>query len=248
MTYSGSPGNTYGFLDHKRGYTLFNDFGAGALAAALSPLTNTNTATGAVTMVAGTLNDASTQGVVQALATATSDAAAIHGVATDINIGNGFIQFESRVRVEDLSNGTDTYTLRSGLGDSFVLAESTDFIGFRYTHGTNSGKFQGVTRSNSTETAIDTGVTVAADTWYVLKFVINAAGTEVKFYVNNVVVSTTITTNIPTGSSRLLGLMPIQIGQSAGTGDCIAYLDYFFFQELFNTSRLPDISAALPAS
>jgi hypothetical protein len=98
-----------------------------------------------------------------------------------------------------------------------VSAESVDFIGFRYTNGVNSGKWQGVTRSNSVETTVDTTIAAAAATWVKFGFTVNTAGTSVQFYINDVAVGAAITTNIPTGASRKLTYLPGLIIKSAGT-------------------------------
>lgn len=78
--------------------------------------------------------------------------------------------YEAAIRLTTLSDVTNTYSIWAGFGDR-VTAEPTDGTYFRYTHSVNSGKFECVTSNNATRTAVDTGVTVAAATWYRLRHV-----------------------------------------------------------------------------
>jgi len=128
--------------------------------------------------------------------------------------------FRCAFKLPVVSDGTDTYTFIAGFGDTPTAAAQTDGAFIRYTHGTNSGKFQCVTESNTTETATDSGVTVAADTWYRLDISVNLAGTSVTFTLKTAsgdpVLVATNTTNIPTTSARATGIL-LGLIKSAGT-------------------------------
>lgn len=153
-----------------------------------------------------------------------------------IKLGSGRARFQAKAAIHIVSDGTDTYTARMGFMDVFT-AEPTDGCYFRYTHGTNSGKWQAVTRSNGTETATDTGVTAVADTWGRFSIDVNAAGTSVAFSIDGAVVATN-TTNIPTGAGResTYGLGVVKT--SAGTTNNAAlYIDYAEVEYLFTTVR-----------
>lgn len=137
------------------------------------------------------------------------------GIATHFNtlrFGGGRHRLRWDLYLTVLSDGTDTYTSRLGFLDS-VSAEPTDGCYFRYTHGTNGGRWQAVTRAAGAETATDTGVAAAA-TWVYFEIEVNAAGTSVAFYINGALVATN-TTNIPT-SGNLTGIGTSHI-KSAGT-------------------------------
>ena len=82
-------------------------------------------------------------------------------------------RLETTARISNLSDGTNTFTVRLGFIDTDT-GESTDGCFFRYTDGTNSGKWQGVCRNNNTESTCDTGITVAAATFYRLNVKVNA--------------------------------------------------------------------------
>lgn len=168
-----------------------------------------------------------TVGVTQAdLGTTTTGRVTLGSTNTNIvSVNAGTILWSARIQLPNLSDATNTYTLRGGLMSSFS-AEPSNGIYFRYTHGTNSGKFEAVTRAAGTETATDTGITAAASTTYDLDIVVNAAGTSVSFMINGTVVATN-STNIPSGAMGYnLGVI-----RSAGTSNFLA-LDVDF-EEIF---------------
>lgn len=173
--------------------------------------------TGAANSATATVNVASHPGIVQhQLGTVATNRAAFATTQTaNILLGNSnYYRFESMIRVPQLSNGTDTYTARFGFIDS-VSAEPTDGVFFRYTHGTNSGNWVLVARSNNTETVNNTSSAVASATWYRLTIIVNPAGTVAEFFVNGTSLGT-VTSNIPTGAGRGTGYGNAII-RSAGT-------------------------------
>jgi len=141
-------------------------------------------------------------------------------------LGYGETICELGTRTTTLSDGTDTYTLSAGFGDG--VGNGTDAVMFRYTHDENSGKWTLVARSNSTETTADSGVTVAANTYYRLRIVVNAAGNSVQYFINGSSVGT-ITTNIPTGSSRGV-TANWSLVKSAGSTNRFAYIFYYYLK------------------
>lgn len=141
-------------------------------------------------------------------------------------LGNGAVVYESLIYLEDaVSDGTDTYQIIIGFNDS-ATGTGTDMVAFRYTHSVNSGKFEAVTRANGTETAADTGITVATATWYKLRIEVNAAASSVVFKINGSTVATN-TTNIPSGTGRQLSHF-IGVIKSAGTNARRLLLDYVY--------------------
>jgi hypothetical protein len=167
--------------------------------------------------------------------TTTTGRAAINPfTATPLLLGAGALHCENLVSLPILSDGTETFTVFVGLGDS-PSGATVDGVNFRYTHAVNSGKWQAVTRSNSVETAADTGVTVAANTNYRLQIEIGAAGTSADFLINGVSVAT-IATNIPIGASRQTNIMT-GIVKSAGTTNRDLLIDYCECWVLLTTPR-----------
>lgn len=142
--------------------------------------------------------------------------------------GAAHIDTAQNVYFDNLSNGTQTYTYQFGIvptPSSTTLAVNNS-VGIRYSHGINSGKFEGFTRNNSgTESTVDLGVTVAANTNYTLRVAIDKSLSEVRFYVNNAYAGR-VTSNLPnavaTGSRAI-------IVKSVGTTDRTALVSRYTF-------------------
>lgn len=150
--------------------------------------------------------------------------------ATSINFTNGKATYICRGQVGALSTGTETYTARWGFHDS-PSAESVDGAFFRYTHGVNGGKFQAVTRANNVETAVDTGITAAISTDYKFEIVVDASVPNAVFKINGAIVAT-ITTNIPTTSSRVVGAGIMGLKSLGITATAFWLGDYQTFEQL----------------
>ena len=168
------------------------------------------------------------------LAVATNSAA-ITSATNAVRFGGGAARLVVIFRVPTLSDATDTFTVRVGFCDA-TNAESTDGAFVRYTHGTNSGKFQFVTRNNNVETATDTNINVGVNTWYRVQIDVNAAGTSATCTIFGVSVATN-TTNIPTAAGRETGIVPGYIQKSLGANPRTLDIDYFQALFKFTLSR-----------
>jgi hypothetical protein len=108
-----------------------------------------------------------------------------------------------------LSDGTQTYTFQFGFvpsPNSMTLAVNNT-VAIRYSSGINSGKFEGYSRNNSgTESTVDLGITVAANTLYLLTVVYADEATEARFYVNGAYAGR-VSSNLPSA---------VAVGQRAG--------------------------------
>jgi len=167
--------------------------------------------------------------------TATGRCSATSTQTDVLKFGNGTATFEALIHIPTLSTAAQTYTVRAGFIDQ-TAAETTDGAFLRYTDAVNAGKFQCVTRDNSVETATDTGLTVAAATWYKVLITVNAAGTNVNCTINGGN-STNVTTNIPTASGRDTGY-GIFVLKSVGTTTVTALdVDYAEVTYDFTTPR-----------
>jgi len=144
--------------------------------------------------------------------TSSSGTGSASSLNTSVLFGGAQYSLWSRVRLDTLSDATDTYTVTAGYADSGAVI---DGCYIRYSHSINSGKWQGVCTANSVSTTLDLGITVAISTWYKLLVVVNATGTSAEFFVNGTS-GGTITTNIPTGAGRQTGIVT-RIVKSAGT-------------------------------
>lgn len=187
--------------------------------------------------VANGTGDTNHPGVI-ALSTGTT-ATGRYGVASHtaaVRLGGGRAYFMTILRVPTLSNATDTFSVRAGFGDS-VAGEFTDGAFFRYTHGTASGVWQCVTRSNNVEaTPINTAITVLAATWYRLEIEVNNVANSAQFWINGTSMGT-ITSSIPAGAGRETGIVAALIIKSLGTAARTLDLDETRCVLEFTTAR-----------
>ena len=126
--------------------------------------------------------------------------------ATRYNVG-------VKLRISALSDGTDTYTMMSGWGNSNnAVANISNGMYFRYAHGDSSGTWIAVCEQGNTKTEDATDITVAALTDYELEITryLNVA----YFYINGTL-KATISTNLP--DSTQLCSEYHQMNKSAGT-------------------------------
>lgn len=147
-----------------------------------------------------------------------------NGTGFILGFGNS-LRVRYRARVNTLSDGTDTFSVTIGLIDNISTGnDHTDGCYFKYTHGTNSGRWQAITASNGTRTTQDTAV--SADTLFsIFEVAVNSDATSVAFTINGVVVNT-ITTNIPTGIGRET-FYGFKITKSAGTNNRFITCDWY---------------------
>lgn len=136
-----------------------------------------------------------------------------------------------------LSDGTDSYMIMAGFGDSTTSALSVDAAYIIYRHDINSGRWQGVTSNNSTTNAMTAAnnVTVVINTWYYLQTKVNAAGTLVEFYVNGTLIGTSAA-QIPTGASRALTMF-CGLTKYLGTNARTVAVDECGYRIVYTTPR-----------
>lgn len=152
-----------------------------------------------------------------------------------ITFGFGYaLTLEFRAAFSALSDGTNTFKIIFGYSDT-QTDDAVDGAYFRYTHSVNGGRWQAVTRSNSTETAEDTGVTAVAGTFTVFKIVVNSTATQVDFYIDGVLTND-ITTNIINSSARMTDVCYI-IKKTAGSTSRSIYMDYAKYINQRSTAR-----------
>lgn len=222
---------------HKNLYVGFHDYSN-----TTGPIDMTLTATGAGATITPTGgwsgNDAA--GVCYiACGTTSTGRCSLLGATDLVQFGVNPWMFEMRGCVgAALSDGSDTYTCRAGFLDS-ATAEATDGHYFRYTHGTNSGKYECVTRSNTTETATDSGVAAQVTTLDVFRIEVSADGLTATFYINGSQVAQHVspTVTMPTGSTRrtTYGIWALK---SAGSTNFRGWVvDYHYVEGQFVTPR-----------
>jgi hypothetical protein len=213
-----------GGFDPVKNFTYYNDmFSATSgddVAWAATGGSNSATAVGSVAGhpgVAQHSTGASATGVSSVTAPGTA------GILFDAN-GDTWT-YDAVVRVTTLSTGTERFSYRAGFIDS-ATAESTDGCFFRYSDNVNAGNWQGVCRSNTTESVCDTAIAVTANAWDRLSIFVDPLNSTADFHVDSSSVNCSVTTNIPTGAGRgtSFGSMLLKsVGTTARTVD-IDYL------------------------
>lgn len=145
-------------------------------------------------------------------------------------LGGGQLTMDWLVRVEDLSTAGERYSFMVGLFST--AATQVDAVRFFYNDSINAGNWTISCINASTVTNTDSGVAVAADTWYKLRAVVNAAATSVEFFINGVSVGT-VTTNIPTANVAPRASM----AKTVGAASRVAYVDYFRLYQRLTAAR-----------
>lgn len=168
--------------------------------------------------------------------TNTTSRASIRTNANGLLLGGGRLIFNWLIQIPTLSDGTDTFTVRCGLGDS-DSGDHVDGVYFEYTDSVNNGKWDIKTASNSSRTTENTNNTVTAGQWDRLTIDINADGSSAAFYVNGVQCAhSPFVSNIPTGAGRYTGFCTHMI-RSAGTAARYVYMDLFYAYQKLTASR-----------
>lgn len=147
--------------------------------------------------------------------------------------------FEIVAKIVTLSDATNTFGVGFGLCDLDVgvpVPPQASLGGayFRYTHGTNSGKWESVTANNGPANveAKDTGI--AADTsFHRFTIVIPQSTASIKFYIDGVLVQTN-TNNVPT---TIAANQHWRINKSAGTAARNFHVDAYSLFYYYGTQR-----------
>ena len=157
-------------------------------------------------------------------------------------IGNGAWSYKRRVYIPILSTATERYVIFDGLQATSNFINATNMVGFIYDEGgtyasgvsAGSPNWKCFTIGGGTRTITTTTTAVVSATWTKLRIEINAAGTSVGFYVDNVLVATH-TTNIPASTTVLH--QGNFIAKSAGTTARTYISDYMSLKQTLTTSR-----------
>ena len=148
--------------------------------------------------------------------------------------GLGEVTANFYIRINALSDATDTFKVTAGFYDVGTMATSGEGIYFTYTHSVNSGNWTlNTSDAGGSNTTADS--TVAADTnWVKLGFICNAAASSVTFYIDDVSVGT-ITTTIPNTSDPTTPFFGIL--KSAGNGPRSIDVDAFYAKLTLTSAR-----------
>jgi hypothetical protein len=164
----------------------------------------------------------------------------IFTAAAGLQLGGGKLRTWCLLRTPaSLSDtaGAQSYWIVFGLEDGTAYTGSTRRCVIRYSDNVNSGAWQGETNDGTDvlDPLDDNGgaITVAAATWYLLELEVNAAGTSVDFYVNQVLKGT-IATHVPAADQlRITG----QIEKRTGTAARGIVMDTAYIYQEFAGAR-----------
>lgn len=151
--------------------------------------------------------------------------------------GGTAYEFEARATNSALSTGAEEFQLTIGFADAFTTTgQPVDGACFIYRRDIDGDFWVSITRSNSTETKTVSAVAPGGyGAMTIFKVSVNSDGSSAVFQINGTTVATH-TTNIPTGSSRLLGC-GMKLEKVAGTTARFAYVDWFRLRKTRTAAR-----------
>lgn len=123
--------------------------------------------------------------------------------------GQAYLYSRSIVRIPTLSDGSQTFKVFTGFTSTLSLTDSPlSSAGIHYTSTFNSGKWYGYSSDAGAVTTVDLGITVVANTTYVLETYSNLQRTEVRYFVDGVYRGRS-TTNMPASGANVYPLCGI---------------------------------------
>jgi hypothetical protein len=229
---SGSAG-----IDPLEGYEHFSDmdFGSTTATSATSSVYRMAVSAGTVASVAG---ESGRPGImrVQKL-NSSSGQANLFLDSMAIVLGDGETTFECDVRMDlaqATASGENGAALRIGFLDG-INNDPNNGVYFSCFPSINSGRWQLRTEASNTVTSLDTSFAHAANTWFRVKIVVNAAGSSVEGFIDGASVGS-IATNIPVGTALTWRW---QVWQASGfaTGVMSMDIDWVRVRKIFTTPR-----------
>lgn len=148
-------------------------------------------------------------------------------------LGGGTLTINWVFKIGTLSNGTNRYTLRMGMGDKSSTDQNNGCY-FEYSDNINGGQWTyktangGVRTTTNSATAVTTG-------WHNAQITVNAAGTSISYVMDGVSLGAAITTNIPTVNK----VAPfIQMVTNVGVTPLnVLLVDLFYLNQSLTTPR-----------
>lgn len=184
-----------------------------------------------------TTNTADHPGVIDSPSVSTNNFFGLPNIGSQANIllGGGDLTINWVMNIVNLSDVTNRYTLRIGMGDEVTGIDQTNGVYFEYSDNINSGNWVLKTAQSSTRTSTNTA-TAAATGWHNFQIAINAAASSVTYTLDGVSLGS-IATNIPTASGQ--DIFPIiEVIRGAGTVAAGSFLlDLFYLVQNLSTPR-----------
>ena len=145
------------------------------------------------------------------------------------SVSTAFIRVSARMAIENLSDGTNGFETLFGLTSSAGAFQRTQnyITAFYQEDSANSGNWVCITDDGGTETVTNTTVAPTAGVFQDFRVEVNRDGTEVTFYIDDVLVATH-TTNI--GTINTLTVPACKIQKTNGTTTRKVMVDKMFKQ------------------
>jgi len=172
-------------------------------------------------------------GIVRCGTGSTSSGYAGLGRSTQMkDLGGGELIIEALVYIPtNLSTSGERFGVVVGWGSDQTGSTIPPGYGvyFQYSDNVNGGNWYAGANTYGSTSNLDTGVAVAANTWYKLKIVIAADGQSAEFFVDDVSAGT-ISSNLPYTSSANMGPF-FKIAKSVGTATRYLNVDYYYWKK-----------------
>jgi mRNA-degrading endonuclease toxin of MazEF toxin-antitoxin module len=155
--------------------------------------------------------------------------------------GGGTWVYESYIAVETLSDVTNRFRFQTGFGDLATASNDNNGAIIIYDEGGTangtiaSANWQCVTSNNGLRTLTTTSVPVTTN-WVKLKIIVNAAATQITYFIDGSLVATHITT-IPTYALGRRFKVKQGIFKTIGTTNRNVNCDYLFYENNLTTLR-----------
>jgi hypothetical protein len=243
-TYDGTWGDSPFYQQSLRGVRYFTDFDSSTKYDKLVSSTG-GTAASVARLTNFVPNQTANQiGIAHYQTGTTTTGWALHITEQNANaqqfqFGGGTWMYESYIEVDTLSDATNRFRFISGFGNVANSGAETNGAFFTYDEGGVSNgtiaspNWQCVTTVGAVRTLTTTSVAVTT-TWTKLRIIVNADATEVKFYIDGILVATH-TANIPVLPNRIKVLQ--KLVKNLGTGNRFVYCDYIFYENNLTTLR-----------
>ena len=223
-----------GPLNQKSGF--FEDFITYSATVVSPYLLRTVSGVGATTSIAAALSSGDNRNGVIVFSTgitAGGAAGAASGSLSSINFANipvgGYEEFGACFKLPAVSDPVQSFQIVAGFGDSASGLVPVD--GAYISIGGGTTGFQSNTSSNNTITSSDSLLTTVANTYYVIRIIVsNIAGSlSASYFVNGTQLGTAVTTNIPSGAGREMGIQ-FGIAKILGTTPRTVELDWIYYE------------------
>lgn len=242
---------TNGAANPRSAYVLIDDFGGGATPYGDTVWGTTASAGGTIAQAAPISNTVASTGIVALNVSTTNRYITLHKNSIGVlRLGNGATVFESLAYLDAAGVAGQTSVVRVGLADTVTNTLPTNGVFFRFDDGTTSTYWRSYSVAGGTSTIVDSALAgfpvVSANLLYRFRVVVNAAGTQVLYYIQSrnlagVIVTAetlvaTIITNIPVGLTQFL-TPQFHIYKTSGVTTRNLYVDYCEVDQIFTTAR-----------